>query len=133
MSVALAASPHRSLTAMVARGTLAVGAVVFALMSVARTVQHVGYLVSQTVPSRTLDAWAGLSVADIVISVASAVASWWSLKRRAYGWTLVFILAPLVVPFVMEANRCEVERVCRALSWALLPHAFWAWTLRLPF
>ncbi|HEY3812835.1 MAG TPA: hypothetical protein VGL66_06385 [Caulobacteraceae bacterium] len=127
-----AATRRRSLPISVAHGALTVLVILFACLSLGRAFDHISYLIRVTAPSRTLDVWAVLDLADIAISLAAAFAAWRSLQRRAYAWVVVFLLLQLVAPVVIEANRCDVERVCRNLSWALLPRALTTWTLRLP-
>jgi hypothetical protein len=76
-----------------------------------------------------LDGWTVLWTVAVVLGVGGVAGSWLSLGRRAYRWMALFLLIQLPMPFLIEANRCDVMPMCEATRWALLPRWFLTWRI----
>ncbi len=110
--------------------TLAIFGVLVTLLSAVRVWDSGDYLHYLITRGDTFGVWAVLQLLSFVLAIVG-VASFWLLWRRArLGLAAGALLVPLIAPFVLEANRCDVIPFCEQTDWARLPQEVFKWEVR---
>jgi hypothetical protein len=105
-------------------------AVVFTVASLLRVADGVTAVLQLIGDKRSFDGWVLLILVVGLLALVGIIGTWRNLRRRAYVWTLFFLLLQMPGPFVIEANQCDVMPTCEWEAWALLPPAFFEWRLK---
>ncbi len=91
---------------------------------------HGDYLHYLVTRGDVFDLWAVLHILSLIFSVAGIAGIWVSVWRKRLGLAAAFLLLPFPVPFVLEANRCDVLPLCELTYWARLPPEMFEWRVR---
>ena len=102
---------------------------IFSVLSFVAGADYLSYFVLR---AEAINGWALLSAAEVIFTAGGVVGSWLALRRRAHAWACLFLVNQPSMPFLIEANRCDVFPVCKFSDWARLPNSFFEWSVPIP-